>query len=152
MNVGGFLAPLICGTLGETFGWHYGFGAAGVGMLVGLVIYFPVSVTCPRERASIVEPESGRARSRRDTFMLLLAVGLAVTVFRGAYEQMGNTVALWIESVDRQFGDFEIAMTCFQSLNPLLVIAMTPVLLVCWRRKAECGPNIHRSRRWRSER
>jgi len=142
VNVGGFLAPLICGTLGETYGWHYGFGAAGVGMLAGLVIYLsgqrylPVSKT----PASIVEPEIFKqGGSRRDTFMLLLAVGLAVTVFRGAYEQVGNTVALWIESADRHFGNFEIPMTWFQSLNPLLVIAMTPVLLVRWRRKAGAG-------------
>ena len=143
VNVGGFLAPLICGTLGETFGWHYGFGAAGVGMLLGLVIYLsgqrylPVSKT----PASIVEPEilGQRGGSRRDTFMLLLGVGLAVTVFRGSYEQVGNTVALWIEGADRHFGNFEIPMTWFQSLNPLLVIAMTPILLVRWRRKAGAG-------------
>ena len=143
VNVGGFLAPLVCGTLGEAFGWHYGFGAAGVGMLVGLAIYLsgqrylPVSNT----PASIVEPEilGQRGGSRRDTFMLLLAVGLAVTVFRGAYEQVGNTVALWIENADRHFGNFEIPMTWFQSLNPLLVIAMTPILLARWRRKAGAG-------------
>ena len=39
INIGGFLAPLICGTLGELYGWHWGFAAAGVGMLTGLVIY-----------------------------------------------------------------------------------------------------------------
>ena len=39
INVGAFLAPLICGTLGEKWGWHYGFGAAGVGMVIGLLIY-----------------------------------------------------------------------------------------------------------------
>jgi POT family proton-dependent oligopeptide transporter len=39
INLGAFLAPLVCGYLGERVGWHYGFGAAGVGMLVGLVIY-----------------------------------------------------------------------------------------------------------------
>ncbi len=37
INVGAFLAPLVCGTLGEEAGWHYGFAAAGVGMLIGLV-------------------------------------------------------------------------------------------------------------------
>jgi POT family proton-dependent oligopeptide transporter len=36
VNVGAFLAPLVCGYVGETFGWHYGFGIAGVGMLIGL--------------------------------------------------------------------------------------------------------------------
>ncbi len=40
INIGAFLAPLICGTLGEAAGWHYGFAAAGVGMCMGLAIYF----------------------------------------------------------------------------------------------------------------
>ncbi|HEX4676114.1 MAG TPA: oligopeptide:H+ symporter, partial [Steroidobacteraceae bacterium] len=39
INLGGFLAPLVCGTLGEIYGWHVGFAAAGVGMLAGLAIY-----------------------------------------------------------------------------------------------------------------
>src|SRR6202012_939251 len=39
VNLGAFIAPLIAGTLGEKVGWHYGFGAAGVGMLIALVIY-----------------------------------------------------------------------------------------------------------------
>lgn len=39
INIGGFIAPLICGTLGEFYGWHYGFGAAGIGMFAGLIIY-----------------------------------------------------------------------------------------------------------------
>jgi proton-dependent oligopeptide transporter, POT family len=39
INLGAFLAPLVCGTLGETAGWHYGFAAAGVGMVIGLCIY-----------------------------------------------------------------------------------------------------------------
>ncbi len=34
LNIGGFLTPLVCGTLGELYGWHYGFGAAGVGMFL----------------------------------------------------------------------------------------------------------------------
>ena len=39
INVGAFLAPLVCGTLGEELGWHYGFAAAGVGMTIALAIY-----------------------------------------------------------------------------------------------------------------
>ncbi|MSP95591.1 MAG: MFS transporter, partial [Alphaproteobacteria bacterium] len=39
VNIGAFIAPLIIGTLGETIGWHYGFGAAGIGMLIALAIY-----------------------------------------------------------------------------------------------------------------
>ena len=39
INIGAFSASLLCGYLGETFGWSYGFGAAGIGMLIGLLIF-----------------------------------------------------------------------------------------------------------------
>jgi proton-dependent oligopeptide transporter, POT family len=39
INLGAFLGSLMCGWLGETYGWSYGFGAAGVGMLLGLVVF-----------------------------------------------------------------------------------------------------------------
>jgi POT family proton-dependent oligopeptide transporter len=39
INLGAFFSPLVCGTLGEKVGWHWGFGAAGVGMVLGLVMY-----------------------------------------------------------------------------------------------------------------
>src|SRR5215471_10234700 len=39
INIGAFFSPIVCGSLGQTIGWHYGFGAAGVGMVIGLVIY-----------------------------------------------------------------------------------------------------------------
>lgn len=39
INIGAFIAPLIVGWLGETIDWHYGFGAAGIGMIIGLVQY-----------------------------------------------------------------------------------------------------------------
>ena len=71
---------------------------------------------------------------------MLFAIGLAVTVFRGAYEQVGNTVALWADSgVDRATSLLTIPMTWFQSLNPLLVFLMTPLLLARWRRQAAAG-------------
>jgi POT family proton-dependent oligopeptide transporter len=112
-------------------------------MLLGLLIYLAGERYLPASRtpANIAPAQAleHRGGSRRDTFMLLLAVGLAVTVFRGAYEQVGNTVALWIEGVNRHAGSFEIPMTWFQSLNPLLVIVLTPVLLARWRRKADAG-------------
>ncbi len=143
VNVGGFLAPLICGTLGEFYGWHYGFGAAGIGMLIGLAIYVAGGKYLPpeAERAAASAPApKPSGGSNRDIYLLLLAIGLAVTVFRGAYEQVGNTVALWAGSgVDRAIGGLAIPMTWFISLNPLLVILMTPFLLARWKRRAAIG-------------
>jgi POT family proton-dependent oligopeptide transporter len=78
--------------------------------------------------------------SYRSTFLLLGAIVLAVTVFRGVYEQIGNTLPLWADSgIDRTTVGRTIPMTWFQSLNPLLVFLMTPVLLAVWRRRADAG-------------
>lgn len=40
INIGGFVAPLLCGWLGRVYGWHYGFGLAGIGMLIGLLFFW----------------------------------------------------------------------------------------------------------------
>jgi POT family proton-dependent oligopeptide transporter len=145
INIGGFLAPLICGALGEFYGWHWGFGAAGVGMLLGLLIYIlggkylPEQVRAVKQNLAPTAPPAPAVKYR-STFILLFAVGLAVTVFRGAYEQFGNTLALWADvGIDRTIGLRTIPMTWFPSLNPLLVIMMTPLLLAHWRRRAQAG-------------
>ena len=40
INIGAFVSPLLCGWLGQTYGWHYGFGLAGIGMLTGLAFFW----------------------------------------------------------------------------------------------------------------
>jgi len=143
VNLGAFLAPLVCGTLGELYGWHYGFGAAGVGMLAGLAIYvfgrrhLPLEPLLAKGAAVAAPPDENRGR----LFLLLAAIGCAVVVFRGAYEQIGNTLALWADTgIDRAVGSgISIPMTWFQSLNPLLVFVLTPFLLAHWSRLSERG-------------
>jgi POT family proton-dependent oligopeptide transporter len=151
INIGGFLAPLICGTLGELYGWHYGFGAAGIGMFVGLLVYLLGQRHLPPERLPLSRTQDEtqvRPGGERRIWMVLAAVGLCVTVFRGAYEQVGNTVALWADSgIDRQFGSLTIPMTWFQALNPLLVMMLTPPLLSVWRKRADAGREAAPARR-----
>ena len=145
VNVGAFLAPLICGFLGETYGWHYGFGAAGVGMLAGLAIYLWGQQYLPSEQvhSARAAPVKSAAHRGRDTAILLLGIGIAVTVFRGAYEQIGNTFALWMrDDVDRVIAGVEIGAAMFFSLNPLLVMLMTPLLLARWKRQAARGTEL----------
>jgi POT family proton-dependent oligopeptide transporter len=145
VNVGAFLAPLICGFLGETYGWHYGFGAAGVGMVAGLVIYLWGQRYLPAEQSHVqpVLPASSGAHTGRDTAMLLLGIGVAVTVFRAAYEQIGNTFALWMrDDVDRVIAGVEVGASMFFSLNPLLVMVVTPLLLARWKRQAQQGREL----------
>jgi proton-dependent oligopeptide transporter, POT family len=144
INIGGLLAPLVCGTLGEIFGWHWGFAAAGVGMCAGLVVYVAggrylpdTSVEASRTRAAATT--SADSVGRR--IGILLCVIAVVVVFRGAYEQTGNTVALWADSgIDRGVGrSWTIPATWFQALNPLLVFAITPILLAVWNRRLKSG-------------
>jgi proton-dependent oligopeptide transporter, POT family len=143
VNLGGFLAPLVCGTLGELYGWHVGFAAAGVGMLIGLTVYVfgGAHLKAPEQaRSTPITAAASHRPNAVATFILLLGIGIAVTVFRGAYEQIGNTVALWSDvGITRQVGSLVIPATWFQSLNPLLVFIMTPALLGYWRKRADKG-------------
>ena len=136
VNLGAFFSPLVCGTLGEIYGWHYGFGAAGVGMCIGLAIYLAGSRYLPRDTRDEVPETSPREASRETVpYGLLLATALAVIVFRSAYEQSGNSLALWIDSgVDRAAGSQAIPATWFQSLNPLFVFMLTPIVVAFWNR------------------
>jgi POT family proton-dependent oligopeptide transporter len=139
VNTGGFLAPLVCGALGEIYGWHYGFGAAGIGMVIGLVIYLWGGRWLPAgaDTGAPVLEAGDTGFEGRSPWRFLVLVGLAVVVFRSAYEQLGNTIAVWAGTgIDRQLGSFTIPMTWFQSLNSLFVISLTPLVLLYWRRRA----------------
>jgi len=134
INLGAVFSPLICGTLGELYGWHYGFGAAGIGMCLGLAIYVAGTRHLAPDDAVAEVPAASVAS--RHQLMFLLGAGLAVIVFRVAYEQTGNTLALWADSaVDRRAFSWLVPVTWFQSLNPLFVFVMTPILVAFWNRR-----------------
>ncbi|WP_303794385.1 peptide MFS transporter [Sandarakinorhabdus limnophila] len=140
VNIGGFLAPLVCGTLGELYGWHWGFGVAGVGMAAGLAIYILGGRWLPAEPARRPAQIAAAEPLAAGTLRLMIGVLLAVVIFRCAYEQLGNSVALWADAdVDRRVGSFIIPGSWFQSLNPLLVFLVTPLLVRRWARAAEQG-------------
>jgi len=153
-NLGGLLSPIVCGTLGETFGWHWGFAAAGFGMLIGMAIYLLFRSHLPPDPA--LQSRIDRTREPltaqdRINLRVLLAIGLSVVLFRVGYEQSGNIIALWIDQqTDRQVNLFgralEIPATWFQSINPLLIITLTPVLMHFWRKRAQLlgPPNLAR--------
>jgi POT family proton-dependent oligopeptide transporter len=150
INLGAVLAPFVCGTLGELYGWHYGFGAAGIGMCLGLAIYIAGGKYLPHVDTQAVADESlAQNHSIGRRIAVLLAVICVMVIFRGAYEQTGNTVAVWIDSsVSRTVtATVQIPSTWFQALNPLLVFALTPLLLAAWRYRARPGGAHHPLRR-----
>jgi proton-dependent oligopeptide transporter, POT family len=150
INLGAFVALILCGWLAQTYGWHWGFAAAGIGMAIGLVIYLGfrryVPPEPPRVRAEkrIIKPLT---QVERSALFTLLGVVAVVVLFRIAYEQSGNTIMLWVsERTDRSLAGWEIPESWFLALNPLMIIVLTPFLMVFWRKRKDAGhePNLFR--------
>jgi POT family proton-dependent oligopeptide transporter len=148
INLGAFLAPLVCGTLGEAVGWRYGFGAAGIGMLIGLTVYLCGVRTLPAEdRAQPATAGQAKTPLGRDGWravIALLILGLPTIFYWATYEQSGNTIALWADgftdrSVDLGFWRAEIPATWFQAFNPFMIFAFTPFIVALWTRQARAG-------------
>jgi proton-dependent oligopeptide transporter, POT family len=120
-------------------------------MITGLAIYVagrrylpadsPLGATIDREptlggKPALGGPEDGATFTR---FVLLLGIAAIAVIFRIAYEQVGNTLPLWIEHAQRQVGSFVIPATWFQSLNPLFIFLFTPAFVAHWLRRAKQG-------------
>jgi POT family proton-dependent oligopeptide transporter len=146
INIGAFLAPLVCGTLGEELGWHYGFTAAGVGMTIGLAIYLYAYPTLPPDELQKVKATGKRKldRTERRAVLGLLLLAIPVSFFWATYEQQGNTIALWADAytdrtVNLLFWTAEIPVTWFQAFNPFMIFAFTPFVVALWGWQARRG-------------
>jgi proton-dependent oligopeptide transporter, POT family len=148
INLGAFLAPLVCGTLGEELGWHYGFGAAGVGMTLALVIYLCAMPTLPPDelhKAMATGTEHQPLdRSEWRGIVALLVLFIPTSFFWATYEQQGNTIMLWADdhtnrAIDLIIWRGEIPVTWFQAFNPFMIFAFTPLVVSLWSRQAKRG-------------
>jgi len=148
INIGAFAAPLVAGTLGGEAGWHYGFAAAGVGMLISLGIYLAgLRHLPPDERRTSRTPQAAASpfdKRERLAISGLVAVFLLTSFFWATYEQQGNTLMLWAEDftdrrVDLGIWHGHIPTTWFLALNPLMIFLCTPILIRLWARQARDG-------------
>ena len=146
INLGAFFSPLVCGTLGQKLGWHYGFGAAGVGMIIGLLIYHFTRHLLPPDR--IMQKAAGTLKdekqevtpdewSRIFALVFLCAVNI---VFWAVYEQQGNTLQLWADqNTDWHFFGWQVPSTWYQMFNPFFIFAFAPLMDRLWARQAKSG-------------
>lgn len=83
INLGALLAPLITGYLGEKWGWHYGFGAAGIGMIIGLITFrLRAGATLGTIGLAPVRDADQAKQARAESRMKLsIAIALAVVAF-----------------------------------------------------------------------
>jgi POT family proton-dependent oligopeptide transporter len=164
INVGATLSPLICGTLGEKMctawlwsqnicgslgqsqGWHFGFFAAGVGVTLGLLVYLYALGSLPPDR--IARAKAGGVASSPLThndwkaIWAIVALCVPTALFWMAYQQQGNTIALWAKDHTNRtlipgVIDWQIPATWFQSFNPLLIFLFTPLVIALWTRQSK---------------
>ncbi len=145
INLGALFSPLVCGTLGEFYGWHYGFSAAGVGMLVGLTIYLAGQKHLAPDylagrTSGHVPREEALSRDNRNKILGLVVLMLFAIIFWGVYEQQGNTLALWAATnTNRHVLGWEMPASWFQAFNPAMIILLTPVITSFWSWQARRG-------------
>jgi len=148
INIGAFLAPLVCGSLGEMLGWYYGFAAAGVGMTVALLVYLYAMPTLPPDEMQKAKAagldKKPLDRSEWRAVLALIVLFLPTTLFWATYEQQGNTIALWADQhTDRSINfivwQSVIPVTWFQAFNPFMIFTFTPLIIRFWTWQAERG-------------
>ncbi|MGS2722498.1 peptide MFS transporter [Porticoccus sp. GXU_MW_L64] len=154
INLGAFIAPLVCSTLAENpaWGWKYGYLAAGVGMTVSVIIQAllgkkllgdvgvePAAKRSLRSSGGVKEPLTKEERERLRVIFMIFAF---VVVFWASYEQGGGLMNIFaLEHTDRFVFDFEVPAGWLQSLPPLYVILLAPVISLLWTRMGAAAPS-----------
>lgn len=141
INVGATFSPLVSGTLGDAYGYQWGYAAAGCGMLIGLAIYLFALRTLPQDRAGrmkaqkeVSKPLTGEDWKAIIALLLLIIPG---SLFWSVYEQQGNTISLFAQDMtDKRLIpgliDWQIHAAWFQSFNPAMIVLFTPLVVGLW--------------------
>ena len=140
INVGAFLASLIVGYVGETIGWHYGFGLAGIGMLLGQIIFISgqkylkgVGESVETQKNLGIDTNKPLTKIEKDRMVVLLLSFIIIIVFWGAFEQAGGLMNIYTnEKVDRSLLGWTVPTSWFQALNPLFIMIFGTVVAAYW--------------------
>ncbi len=151
INVGAFLSSLIVGTVGEVYGWHYGFGLAGIGMALGLIQYlygqkylkhvgnFLGASENKDEKDAMKKPLT---KIEKDRIVVLFISFILVIVFWGAFEQAGGLMNIYASEKTNRILSFslpfignEIPASWFQSLNAMFIIFLGTSVAGYWAKR-----------------
>lgn len=146
INIGAFVSTMLVGYVGETIGWHYGFGLAGIGMVIGqLVFYFgrhhlqgigevPTKNTKSNLSVKGIKSEnSALTKVEKDRLLLIVISFCIVVIFWGAFEQAGGLLNIYAkEKVNRVLFGYTIPASLFQSLNPFFILSFGLIVSSFW--------------------
>ena len=127
INLGALVGPLLCDWLRVEYGYHYGFAAAGVGMILGLIVYvigqrklveFNQEVGDTEEEAEAAQVEVHPPHVVRDRIIVLLVVFAFIILFWTAFEQSPNAMLVWADKhTNLQFLSTEAAPVVLESAD-----------------------------------
>ena len=153
INLGAFIAPLVCGYLGQKVNWHYGFAAAGIGMIMGLLqfVFSGNRLANIGERKTKAEGKdlaTVPVRLTRVEVKRLAVIGILFffsIVFWMAFEQSGSSLTLFADRLTRNslFG-YQFPSTWFQSVQPICLLLLAPVFAQLWLRMRDQQPSSPR--------
>jgi POT family proton-dependent oligopeptide transporter len=142
INGGVIAAPLIAGTLGEKVGWHWGFGAAGVGMLIGLTIYLSGRKYLPPD-SPVVEEKQASANhtaksklTRRDKMAIVVLIVLLpfLTIAIIPNQQIFNAYLVWAQDhADLIFFGKKMPTTWLITLDSIVSVSFLFIAVIFWR-------------------
>lgn len=153
INIGAFISALLVGYIGEKIGWHYGFGLAGIGMLIGLLVYIYgqkylkgvgeyIGDADNPDREALDRPLTNVEKDRMKVMFLSF---LLIIVFWGAFEQAGGLMNLYADQKTNRMlslfggGGFEIPASWFQSVNSFFIITLGTAVAGFWYRRKHKG-------------
>jgi POT family proton-dependent oligopeptide transporter len=142
INVGAVAGPLACGLLAQLYGWHAGFGLAGVLMLIGLATYL-IGYRHLQDAVNVhhVEATSAPLGRREWVTVGVLIVVILLTVFQSiAYYQNSSIALVWIsDNVNLNVLGFHIPVAWFNSIDSFVSIIAVPPLFALWQWQAARG-------------
>lgn len=146
INIGAASAPILVGYVGEEINWHLGFALAGIGMVLGQIVYIfgqkhlkEVGNFVPAPKLEGSNVNKPLTKIEKDRVIVLLISFVIVIVFWAAYEQAGGLMNIYTnEKIDRSVLGWEIPASLFQSVPAIFVIIFgTPVALFWAKRHAK---------------
>ncbi|GAB7220269.1 peptide MFS transporter [Vibrio comitans] len=144
INLGALIAGVISGSVANSFGWNAGFLVAGIGMLLSVVLQMSLSRswlgdigTVPAAKLAQQKNNSKQkaplTKQEIDRLKVIMVLGLFVIVFWAGFEQAGGLMNIYTQQyTDRMVGSFEVPAAWFQSLNPLFIMLLAPLLAALW--------------------
>jgi POT family proton-dependent oligopeptide transporter len=141
INVGALIAPLLTGWIATVYGYRYGFLVAGIGMFLGLLVYqflgkrFLGDLCMLPQKAQLKEDggEKTLTEAEKDRIKVIFVFALFSVFFFAGFEQAGSSMTLYTDKyIDRNVAGFEIPTAWFQSVNPLFIVLIAPLLTSVW--------------------